>query len=369
MDDNERGDHPERERTDATLRTEREKTDRELQTRSADIAGDADAAMERARERAQVVLDAARAKTDARMNAGEASAVVRDAVVTERRDEDVALATEYATTDAELERQRDRQQRALSRLLELERAETDRTLATERERADILVGARDDFLAMVSHDLRTMLGGMVLNAALLINDAGDDERGRAVIRRADAIQRFTARMNRLVGDLVDVVSIEAGKLNVSPAPHDAARMIRETLETFQPVAAARGIALEGHVERAAVLGRFDHDRILQVLGNLVSNATRFTPAGGRISIHVRPDDPDVHFMVTDTGTGIAAADIDGIFDRFRQGPQRNRVGLGLGLYISRCIVEAHGGRLWAESVVGAGSTFHFTLPAASPAEQ
>jgi signal transduction histidine kinase len=266
--------------------------------------------------------------------------------------------------DAAVQGQRQRQQRALTRLLELERAETDHMLSTERERADALVSARDHFLGMVSHDLRTMLGGIVLNAALLINEAADDDRGRTVIRRADAIQRFTVRMTRLVGDLVDVVSIEAGKLDVSLAPRDAGRLLGETLETFQPVAAARGIALEGQVEREAILGRFDHDRILQVLGNLVSNGIRFTPAGGRIVIGVRRTTPDVHFMISDTGAGIATADIEGIFDRFRQAPQRNRVGLGLGLYISRCIVEAHGGRLWAESVVGVGSTFHFTLPAA-----
>jgi signal transduction histidine kinase len=365
MNDQERDDRPEREQTDATLRAEREKTDQELLARSAHIADDADEVVERARERAKIVLDTARARADAQLDGGDTSAVARDALVTERRQEDVAIAAEYATTDAAVEQERQARQRAMTRLLALEREETDQTLAIERERADTLVAARDDFLAMVSHDLRTMLGGIVMNAALLIHDAGDDDRGRAVIRRADSIQRFTARMNRLVGDLVDVVSIEAGKLDVSPAPHDAGRLLRDTLEAFQPAAAARGIALDGKVERAAVLGRFDHDRIVQVLGNLVSNAIRFTPAGGRIDIHVRPEAGEVHFAVSDTGAGIREADLGGIFDRFRQAPQHNRVGLGLGLYISRCIVEAHGGRLWVESVVGAGSTFHFTLPAAS----
>jgi signal transduction histidine kinase len=364
MPDEERGDQPERERTNATLRAERDKTDRELEARSATIADDAHAAVERARERAQIVLHTARADADTRMAERGASVSLRDAAVTERRAEDAALAAENATTDMEVERQRQRQQRALTRLLELERAETDLTLATERERADALVATRDDFLAMASHDLRTMLGGIALNAALLVEDAPADEAGRAVIRRADGIQRFTARMNRLVGDLVDVVSIEAGKLQVSLAPRDAGRLLRETLDTFQPAAAVRGVSVDGRVEPEAVLGRFDHDRILQVLGNLVSNAIRFTPAGGRISIDVRPDGSNVHFTVTDTGSGISEADIESIFERFRQAPQRNRVGLGLGLYIARCIVETHGGRLWAESVVGAGSTFHFTLPAA-----
>jgi len=116
-----------------------------------------------------------------------------------------------------------------------------------------------------------------------------------------------------------------------------------------------------------VEAQLDGGRILQVLANLVSNAIKFTPAGGRVSIRVVADRNDIQFSVSDTGIGIPDQALSAVFERFRQ-LSKDRRGLGLGLHISKCIVEAHGGRMWAESVVGVGSTFHFVLPA-SPAAQ
>jgi signal transduction histidine kinase len=151
---------------------------------------------------------------------------------------------------------------------------------------------------------------------------------------------------------------------VALRPEDAILLVRETVEAFQPAAAAKGISLDSDVARDSLLARFDHERILQVLANLLSNAIKFTPEGGRISIRVEPAQEEVRFSVTDTGPGITEESLGRIFERFWQVRASDKRGLGLGLYISKCIVEAHGGRIWAESKPGAGSSFFFTLPGA-----
>jgi signal transduction histidine kinase len=173
-------------------------------------------------------------------------------------------------------------------------------------------------------------------------------------------------MNRLIGDLLDVTSIEAGRLTVVPEVHDAKALVRESLEAFQPAASAKGLSLHSTSPDSSLPATFDHDRILQVLANLVSNAIKFTGDGGSISIGLEPDGDEVRFSVSDTGTGIASDHLRVIFERFWQVTQGDRRGLGLGLFISKCLVEAHGGRIWAESEIGKGSTFRFTLPGAPP---
>ena len=181
---------------------------------------------------------------------------------------------------------------------------------------------------------------------------------------ARRLRRLTARMNRLIGDLLDVVSMESGKLHVEPVEDDAARLLAETMDAFGPLAAARQIRLHSEIGAGRVVARFDHDRILQVLANLVGNAIKFTKPGGSIALRLASTADEIQFTVRDTGCGIASDPIDAIFGRFSQAAQTDRRGLGLGLYISRCIVDAHGGAISAESEPGQGSTFHFTLPRA-----
>jgi signal transduction histidine kinase len=358
---------PEQDRTNQSLREEREKTDDEFTRKRNSIEERADAVVQLARANADASLKEARARTDARLTRSEAPQAERQTVASERAQEDASLLRERATSDEKLGEERDASRHVLASLVALEREKTDQHLLIERARSDAALAARDDFLGMVSHDLRTLLGGIALRAALLIKNASGDEAGQKTRRDAESIQRYTARMNRLIGDLVDVVSIEAGRLSVEPQPEDAIRLVRETLEAFQPAASARGLSLEAEVARDSLLTRFDHERILQVLANLLSNAIKFTPEGGRVSIRVEPVEGAVRFSVTDTGPGIAEDLRERIFERFWQVLGGDRRGLGLGLYISRCIVEAHGGRIWVESSRDAGSTFFFTLPGARTA--
>ncbi len=318
-----------------------------------------------ARERADDVLTQARSAADQKLRDSQSGALQRSIIDEERQREDAAMHEERAVADAKLAMERDARRRALTALLALERDQTDHHLLLERERADVSIGSRDDFLAIVSHDLRNLLGGVALSAAALKNVVCPEETRRAVIADAERIQRYAARMSRLVSDLLDVVSIEAGRLAVLPQRHDATVLLRETLDIFQPLATTKKISIATEVRADSALARYDHERILQVLANLIGNAIKFTPQGGRIHVLVEPSEEVVQFAVGDTGEGIAPEMLRVIFERFWQDPETNRAGLGLGLYISRCIVEAHGGKIWAESRLGEGSTFYFTLPAAA----
>jgi len=356
----------EQDSTDQSLREERQKADDEFRNRRDTIEEEADAGVQRTRDAADTSLKAIRAETDEQLVRSQAPQQERQSVARERATEDAALLRERATWDGKLHEEREASKRALASLFRLEREQTDQHLLLERERSDEALAARDDFLGMVSHDLRTLLSGIAMRAAMLIKNAPEDPAGQRTRRDAESIQHFTARMNRLIGDLLDVASIEAGRLAVEPRPEDAIRLVRETLEAFHLSASARGISLDSEVARDSLLARFDHDRILQVLGNLLSNAIKFTPEGGKISIRVEPSGEEVRFAVTDAGPGIHEEDQGRIFERFWQVSASDKRGLGLGLYISRCIVEAHGGRLWVESKTGAGSTFFFTLPGARP---
>ncbi|HYH99818.1 HAMP domain-containing sensor histidine kinase [Hyalangium sp.] len=306
---------------------------------------------------------------DVELARSEASAQAIERIDRERAHEDVVLQGERATSDAELRAEREEGKRALAALLHLERVETDTRLLLERERSDAGLATRDEFMGVVSHDLRTFLSGIALQAALLKRNASEDAAGKRTVQGLEKIERFTARMNRLIGDLVDVASIEAGKLLVAPSLQDARELVRESVEAFQPLASAQGLSLDAEIRGKPLMAEFDHERVLQVLANLLSNAIKFTKAGGRVSIRVELVGQEVHCSVTDTGAGIPSQQLTAVFERFWQARSGDRRGLGLGLYISKCIVEAHGGRIWAESQPGAGSTFTFTLPVAPASSQ
>jgi len=352
---------PERAQTDDSLRAERLDTDSALKDDVADAARDADDVVDQAREVADAVLNQARLKADQASPSAPPPAEA-DALNEERAQADHVVRVERAAADVALGGVRKEQADTLATLLVHERAATDAYLLTERDRADDAVAHRDDFLGMVAHDVRNLLGGVVLNLELL-QPAGA-EREPHVATAADRIRRYVARMNRLIDDLVDVTSIDAGKLAIVPVEGDAAALVTEVTDAFQPAALEKGIALSAQVPAGPLLAPFDHDRMLQVIGNLIVNAIKFTPAGGSIGVRVEASPGAVRFCVRDTGVGIPAGMLEAIFERFWQVGKDDRRGMGLGLYISKSIVDGHRGRIWAESELGKGSQVYFTLPVA-----
>jgi len=357
---------PERDKTDESLRTERTNSDQVMAERRLDIEENADTLVECAREQADAVLETARDKADQRLSSVESGAQGRGVIARERALEDEVLQDERAAADESLRREREEQARFLAALLPLEREKTDRYLLTERARSDEALAHRDDFMGMVSHDLRNLLSGIVMNATLLSEDATDSDEGRRTVVGMKRIQRYVARMNRLIGDLVDVVSIDAGKLAVQLERGDAAALLTEAIDAFAHAASGKEITLESRTVEPVLLACFDHDRMLQVLANLITNALKFTPRGGKIAILGDRAGDELRFAVSDTGTGIPGNMLEAVFERFWQVGKNDKRGLGLGLYISKCIVDAHGGRIWAESTLGEGSTLHFTIPGAIP---
>jgi signal transduction histidine kinase len=267
---------------------------------------------------------------------------------------------ERASADVTLANDRKDQGDALAALLVHERAATDAYLLTERVRSDDAVSNRDDFLGMVAHDVRNLLNGVVLSLELL--RPGDAEPEPHVAAAAARIRRYVARMNRLIGDLVDVTSIDAGKLAIVAAEGDAALLVAEAIDAFLPAAVEKGVSLSAEVPPGPHRVPFDHDRMLQVFANLLSNGIKFTPAGGHITIRLEAGRGALRFCVSDSGVGIAAPMLEAVFERFWQVAENDRRGMGLGLYISKCIVDAHRGRIWAESKPGLGTRMYFTLP-------
>ncbi len=346
---------PEREQTDESLRVEREKADADLGEKQAAIEEAADAIIEKARSRADQVLADARAKSDLQL--GRQSALSAKVTEKEREREDHALRQERASADETL-----REERAEHVLPSPEREATDKDLSHERARSDHAVTARDAFLGIVSHDLRNLLNGMVGFATLIAKGLVRDNYEDQIIAYAQRITRTGARMNRLVGDLVDVASIEAGVLAVRREVSSPALVVTEAVDNFQALASGKGISLTAELMPSLPVVSFDPARILQVLVNLLSNAIKFTPPNGKVVVGVEGVAEELRFKVTDTGEGIPPAKLEAIFDRFLQLTENDRRGVGLGLYISKCIVQGHGGRIWAESTPGKGSTFFFTIP-------
>jgi signal transduction histidine kinase len=350
-------DQPERAKTNESLAAERAKTDATLLAREA-VEREADAIVERARKEADGVLTAARADADDKL--GNPLASERAAIAEERAVADELVESARTTADVIVNDERAARNRLLARLLPFERDNTDLHLLVERARSDQALASRDDFLGMVSHDLRDLLAGIVVNSSCIVEEKASASDIRSCV---DRIQRSAARMTRLIGDLVDIASIDAGKLAILAAEADAQNLVDEAAITWRPQASAKGITLES-VAPGPLTAAVDQGRILQVLGNLITNAIKFSPQGGTISVGVEQGDGEVRFSVRDAGAGIPADKLQVVFERFWQVGKNDRRGLGLGLYISRCLVEAHGGRIWVESEVGAGSLFSFTVPSA-----
>ncbi|CAI9407141.1 sensor histidine kinase [Nocardioides sp. T2.26MG-1] len=220
---------------------------------------------------------------------------------------------------------------------------------------------KDDFVASVSHELRTPLTSIVgyVNIVLERDDLPPD-----VVAQLEVVSRNTVRLHRLVADLLHTARTDQGPMPVVRIPTDLAAIVRDCVKAAAPAAARNGITIEMDTPESLIV-LADEERIGQVVDNLVSNAVKYTHAGGRVSVSLRIDATRAELSVADTGIGISAADRDRLFTRFfrtRQAEQRSIQGVGLGLSITKSIVESHGGRIEVESELDAGSVFRVRLP-------
>ena len=229
------------------------------------------------------------------------------------------------------------------------------------------VGARDEVLGVVAHDLRNPLNSINLNAQVLerrFAKEGAREGAADNKKTAESIRSAARRANRLIEDLLDVTRIEAGQLSIELGPFSADQLVLDVVEQQQLLASASSIELRSQVEGTLPEIWGDCNRCLQVLENLIGNALKFTPPGGRVTVGASPGEGEVRFWVADTGTGIASEDLPHVFERFWKAKKTERSGAGLGLQICKGLVDSHDGRIWVESALGCGTTFHFTLPTA-----
>jgi signal transduction histidine kinase len=240
-----------------------------------------------------------------------------------------------------------------------------RELASEHERlvealsrAESALGMRDEVLAIVAHDLRAPLNAVQTSAAFLTEaDLPESDRRRLL----DVIRRAASSMNRLIEELLDVARMESGAFTVDMQRVDLAALAIEVCEQFQPQATDGARVLACIAERDLPWVTADRSRISQVLENLISNALKFTPAGGSITVGVARRGSDIACTVTDTGAGISPEELPHLFERFWQARRYRRGGAGLGLAIARGVVEAHGSALTVDSEPGRGSAFSFVL--------
>jgi len=281
--------------------------------------------------------------------------VVRGRVVGVLRLERLGPARRYLAQDLELAREV-----AHHAALAIERARLYRE-------AQVAIAARDDLFAFVTHDLHNYVATIRMSATALTAQPGAAERPTGQ-KPVELIGRTVAHMARLIEGLRDATMIEAGRFTIATAAEDITALIRDAVETLAPQAEGRRLRLIAELtaelddELPAVA--CDRDRVLQVIANLVGNAIKFTPPGGEIRIAAARSDGAVRISVSDTGHGIPASQLPRVFDRYWRGHPDSQ-GAGLGLFLARAIVDAHGGRIWVESAPGAGAAFHFTLPLAA----
>ena len=234
-----------------------------------------------------------------------------------------------------------------------------------RDEAEIANGAKDEFLAVVSHELRTPLHAILgWTIALRDRKPGDD-----IDRPLGIIERNARAQAKLVEDVLDVSRIISGKLTLKLGMTNVADAVNAAIETVAAAAEAKGIAVSVEVEQGPLVITADFDRLQQIVWNLVTNAVKFTPKGGKVSVRVFREGSDIRLSVSDTGEGIRREALPRVFERFQQADAsttRRHGGLGLGLAIVRHLVTAHGGTVSAESEgEGKGATFLVSLPARS----
>ncbi|HEX9444021.1 MAG TPA: hybrid sensor histidine kinase/response regulator [Candidatus Binatia bacterium] len=222
-----------------------------------------------------------------------------------------------------------------------------------------------DFTAMIVHDLRSPLTA-IMSAGAIIEDGLVGPVNAAQKTWLEKIGASSRKLLNLINDFLDLSKIEAGRLDLLKTETDLAPLVRANLDDYAVLAREKKISLTSRLEGPVLKAPADRERLGQVFNNLISNAIKFTPEGGTIEIGAaRHNEKEITLWVRDSGVGIPAAEIGDLFEKYRQtrsGRVSKHKGTGLGLAICKMIVESHGGRIWAESAEGKGSTFFFTLP-------
>jgi len=227
------------------------------------------------------------------------------------------------------------------------------------------IAVRERVLAVVSHDLRNQLGVVAMAAEIVARRVPPSTAATELQKPVETIRRTTDAMQHLLGDLLDMASIEAGRLSIERQSMEIKPILEDACETHEAIARAKGLWLRAELDVEGVTVLADRKRILQVLGNLLGNAIKFSDSGS-VTLSASAQDTDVVIAVTDTGPGIPPSEREAIFEPYRtiQREKEGPRGSGLGLYIAKGIITRHNGRMWVESDVGRGSTFFFTLPRA-----
>lgn len=364
----------ERKQTDESLTVERGKTDESLQSGRGDVQGNTDQTISKSRN----VADQDRIQ---RRNALDLKKVAVDGI--NHAPEDEAIEKERTNMDTLLQRERSEKEKLLDKALHQERKDTDKNLDHERLKTDSEVeksaellsaesaahaetksalNSHEEFLAIVSHDLKNPIGAIVSSAEILLDSDSASEISETSKTLIELIKRNAEISLRLISDILDMERIVEGKLQLQLSKNRIDDLIRESAESYAHVASAKKILLTTLPSNCSDYVLFDKDRIGQVLSNLIGNALKFTPSGGAVAIEAQDAEKEIIISVSDTGPGIPADQTDRIFERFAQTGRKQHGGLGLGLFISKKLIESHQGKLWVTSQVGLGSTFWFTLP-------
>lgn len=227
------------------------------------------------------------------------------------------------------------------------------------------VTARDEILGIVSHDLRNPVSAVKMLSAAILRDGEARGIPPEVREHAATMNQAAEQMDALIQDLLDVTRIESGRLRLSPQATSVRTIVERAMHLLAPIAEEHGVTMLADVGGNLPPVDVDADRVAQLLSNLLGNAIKYTPREGNVTLAVECESEHLRVTIADSGAGIAADELPRIFDRFWQSRRTNRSGAGLGLTIARGIVRAHGGRIWVESELGAGTRVHFTLPLAA----
>ena len=303
---------------------------------------------------------------------------------TQRQFDDRTVKVERAIIDAALVKERGSNRTVAHEFLNGEREQTDENLLVEREETDSQVErvanlltdeqslhsmtkaeltTRDEFLAIVSHDLRNPIGSILSYADLLATAPPSAGLTPEAKQWVEVIRRNAQSSLHLINDILDLERLVEGKFHLERSHHDLKEILNKAVESFAQIVSAQQIKLTAVASDVSSVVTCDANRIEQVLSNLIGNAVKFTPRGGSIALSLSQNNKkDLCVSVTDTGAGIPEKEKLRIFERFAQINHKDRNGLGLGLYISKMIVEAHRGKIWVSSEFGHGSNFSFSLP-------